>query len=108
MRSGRSLWDEMAFRYQRGVNWARNTRKAWNALSGVIDPERHAAVAQRLAIQERDAVWWKDASLTYFQTFSKLPLPRGVQQPERSLEEYKKIDLLDDVARGKSTFDENH
>jgi len=108
MRSGRSLWDEMAFRYQRGVNWARSTRKAWNALSGVIDPERHAAVAQRLAIQERDAVWWKDASLTYFQTFSKLPLPRGVQQPERSLEEYKKIDLLDDVARGKSTFDENH
>ena len=108
MRSGRSLWDEMAFRYQRGVNWTRNTRKAWNALSGVIDPERHAAVAQRLAIQERDAVWWKDASLTYFQTFSKLPLPRGVQQPERSLEEYKKIDLLDDVARGKSTFDENH
>jgi alpha-glucuronidase len=108
MRSGRSLWDEMAFRYQRGVNWARNTRKAWNALSGVIDPERHAAVARRLAIQERDAVWWKDASLTYFQTFSKLPLPRGVQLPERSLEEYKKIDLLDDIARGNSTFDENH
>lgn len=108
MRSGRSLWDEMAFRYQSGVDWTRKTRQEWDALSGLIDTERHAAVAQRLAIQERDAVWWKDASLTYFQTFSKRPLPFGVQKPERTLEDYKKIDLLDDLARGKSTFDENH
>lgn len=108
MSSGRILWDEMAFRYQRGVDWSRKTRKEWDALSGGIDPERHVAVAKKLAIQERDAVWWKDASLTYFQTFSKLPLPNGVQKAQRTLEEYKKIDLLDDVARGKSTFDENH
>ncbi len=108
MRSGRTLWDELAFRYQRGVDWSRKTRSEWEALSGVIDPERHAAVARKLMIQERDAVWWKDASLTYFQTFSKLPLPHGVQQAQRTLEEYKRIDLLDDVARWKSTFDENH
>jgi len=108
MRSGRILWDEMAFRYQRGVDWTRQTRKAWDALSGVIDAQRHAEVAHRLMIQERDAVWWKDASLTYFQTFSKRPLPFGVQKPERTLEDYKRIDLLDDLARGKSTFDENH
>jgi alpha-glucuronidase len=108
MRSGRILWDEMAFHYQRGVDWSRKTRSEWDALSGVIDPERHAAVARKLMIQERDAVWWKDASLTYFQTFSKLPLPNGVQKAQRTLEEYKRIDLLDDVARWKSTFDENH
>jgi alpha-glucuronidase len=108
MRSGRILWDELAFRYQRGVDWTRQTRKAWDALSGVIDAQRHAEVAHRLMIQERDAVWWKDASLTYFQTFSQHPLPEGVQKPERRLEDYKKIDLLDDLARGKSTFDENH
>ena len=94
--------------YQRGVDWVRQTRQEWDALSGVIDAERHAAVAQRLAIQERDAVWWKDASLSYFQTFSKRPLPVGVQKPERRLDDYKKIDLLDDLARGKSTFHENH
>lgn len=108
MRSGRILWDDLAMHYQRGVDWVRQTRREWDALSGVIDAERHAAVAQRLAIQERDAVWWKDASLSYFQTFSKRPLPVGVQKPERRLEDYMKIDLLDDLARGKSTFDENH
>lgn len=108
MKSGQKLWDEMALRYQRGVDWARKTRKDWESLKGVIDDERYRAVARKLAIQERDAIWWKDASLTYFQTFAKLPLPRGVDQPQKTLEEYKKIDLLDDFARGLGTFDENH
>jgi alpha-glucuronidase len=108
MHSGRTLWDEMAFRYQNGVNWARATRREWNTLRPAIDGERHAAIARKLAIQERDAVWWKDASLSYFASLSKMPLPAGVEKPQRTLEEYKKIDLLDDVARGKATFDENH
>ena len=108
MRSGRTLWDELALHYQSGVDWARKTRKDWMALKDSIDPERFAAVSRKLAIQERDAVWWKDASLSYFQSLSKLPLPRGVEKPQRTLEEYKKIDLLDDFARGIGVFDENH
>jgi len=89
MRSGRTLWDEIARHYQRGVDWVRATRRDWDALSDKIDPERHAAVAKKLTIQERDAIWWKDACLTYFQTFSKRPLPAGVEQPAKTLEEYK-------------------
>ncbi len=60
----------------------------------MIDPERHADVAKRLAIQERDAVWWRDAVLLYFRTFSRRPLPQGVDAPERTLEEYKSRSLL--------------
>jgi alpha-glucuronidase len=108
MRSGRTLWDELALDYQHGVDWIRATRKQWNELKEFIDPERHAAIAKKLAIQERDAVWWKDASLTYFQTFSRRPLPAGVEKPQRTLNDYMAIDLLDDVARGKATFDEDH
>ena len=89
MKSGRILWDELALHYQRGVDWIRTTRKEWDALAGVIDPERHAAVATKLAIQERDAIWWRDAVLLYFQTFSKRPLPAGVEKPAKTLEEYK-------------------
>jgi alpha-glucuronidase len=89
MRSGRILWDELALHYQRGVDWMRVTRKQWDALAGVIDAERHAEVAKKLAIQERDAVYWRDAVLSYFQTFSKRPLPQGVEKPQKTLEEYK-------------------
>jgi alpha-glucuronidase len=94
MRSGRMLWDELALDYQRGVDWVRAARKDWDALSGVIDAERHAEVAKKLEIQERDAVAWRDACLLYFQTFSKRPLPPGVEKPRKTLEEYKAKSIL--------------
>jgi alpha-glucuronidase len=93
-RSGRTLWDELALHYQRGVEWVRGARKSWDSLAGVIDPERHAEVAKKLAIQERDAAWWRDSCLLYFQTFSKRPLPPGVEKPQHTLEEYKAKSLL--------------
>jgi alpha-glucuronidase len=89
LRSGRTLWDEMALHYQSGVDWVRSTRATWATLSAVIDPERHAAISKKLAIQERDAVWWRDACLSYFQTFAKRPLPQGVEPPAKTLAEYK-------------------
>jgi alpha-glucuronidase len=93
MRSGRILWDELALHYQRGVDWVRTTRKEWDTLAEAIDSERHREVAKKLAIQERDAVWWRDACLLYFQTFAKRPLPAGVEKPMKILEEYKATSL---------------
>jgi len=89
MKSGRTLWDELALHYQGGVEWVRSTRATWAKLANEIDPERHGAIAQKIAIQERDAVWWRDACLLYFQTFAKRPLPRGVEPPAKTLAEYK-------------------
>ncbi|MBL8167581.1 MAG: alpha-glucuronidase [Acidobacteria bacterium] len=89
LKSGRIFWDELALHYQRGVDWVRTARKDWDALSGVIDAGRHEAVARKLAIQERDAAHWRDACLLYFQTFSKRPLPSGVEKPQKTLDEYK-------------------
>ena len=89
MKSGRTLWEELALHYQKGVEWVRATRVTWTKLAGTMDPERHAAVAQKLAIQERDAVWWRDACLLYFQTFAKRPLPSGVEPPAKTLADYK-------------------
>ena len=89
LRTGQTLWDGLAFDYQRGVDWVRSTRRAWDSVAGAIDNERHAAVAAKLAIQDRDAAWWRDAVMLYFQSFSKRPLPDGVEKPQRTLDEYK-------------------
>ena len=94
VRSGRTMWDELGLRYQRGADWARGARKGWGALGGAVDAERHAAVAEKLAVQERDAAWWRDACLLYFQTFSRRPLPPGVERPRRTLREYMSESLL--------------
>lgn len=89
MKSGRTLWDELALHYQSGVDWVRKTQATWSTLVKAIDPETHKAVTEKLAIQERDAVWWRDACLLYFQTFAKRPLPSGVEPPAQKLEDYK-------------------
>jgi len=89
MHSGRTLWDEMALHYQNGVDWVRDTRRKWRQLKSVIDSERYAEVSTKLEIQERDAVWWRDAVLLYFQGYSKKPLPKGVEKPAYTLDQYK-------------------
>ena len=63
--------------------------QTWATLQGEIDDERYTAISKKFAIQERDAVWWRDACLLYFQTFAKRPLPAGVEKPAHTLAEYK-------------------
>jgi len=93
MKSGRTLWDELCLHYQHGVDAVRGWQTTWNALQGLVDPERFEHVAALLRIQERDAVHWRDACLLYFQTFSKQPLPAGVEAPAHPLEYYEQIKL---------------
>jgi alpha-glucuronidase len=89
MPSGRTLWDELVLRYTAGVRYVSGMRRTWSGLSAYVDPQRYAHVAAFLAIQEREARWWRDASIAYFQTFSKRPLPEGVPPPRRTLKEYE-------------------
>jgi len=46
-----------------------------------------------LTIQEKDAIWWRNACLLYFQTFSRMPLPPGAEQPDHTLDYYKNLQL---------------
>jgi alpha-glucuronidase len=92
-RSGRILWDELVVHYTRGVDYVRGMRTTWDGLQGYVDEERFAQVAAFLGIQEKEAKWWRDASIAYFQTFSKRPLPAGYAAPEHSLEYYKAMEF---------------
>ncbi len=91
--SGRTLWDELVHRYTRGTAAVRGMRKTWNTLAAHVDEERHAQVASFLAIQEREAQWWRDASIAYFQTFSKRSLPEGIAPPPHALDYYESLEF---------------
>lgn len=93
MKSGRTMWDELCLHYQRGVDAVRAFRDTWKDMSPYVDAERHAAVAHRFDIQASDAVWWKDACLEYFRTFSHMKYPAGVEKPRFSLKKLKKVKL---------------
>src|SRR5205823_8053759 len=91
MRSGRTLWDELALHYEAGVDTVRAMQRAWRSVRGKIDEERFAETERFLAIQEREARWWRDAVLQYFGSFSHLPLPNGVELPAHPLNYYMAI-----------------
>ena len=93
MASGRTFWDEMCHRYDRGVKKVREYQDVWEAAKPFVDSERWEAVRAKLEIQESDARWWRDACVQYFGEFSGMPVPADVEQPERPLEELKKIKL---------------
>jgi alpha-glucuronidase len=93
MKSGRTLWDEIALHYQQGVESVRQFQKTWDGLSGKIDEPRFSHVQALLRRQEREAREWRDSCLLYFQTFSARSLPPGVDAPEHPLEYYKGIKI---------------
>jgi alpha-glucuronidase len=91
MRSGRTLWNELAFRYNAGVDTVRSMQKLWASVRPVVDSARFADVARFLSIQEREARWWRDAALTYFESFARMPIPAGYERPAHPLEYYQRI-----------------
>lgn len=91
LKSGNTLWNEMCIKYNAGVDSVRTMNKAWDAMAAYIDSERFEHVKMLLNIQEKEAKWWRDACLLYFQTFSKRPFPANQEKPEHSLEYYKSL-----------------
>jgi alpha-glucuronidase len=91
MKSGRTLWVELVDKYYAGVAEVRVMQAQWNGVEGQIDAERFAQVKALLAVQERDAVRWRDSCVLYFQSISKLPIPEGYEKPEHDLEYYKML-----------------
>jgi alpha-glucuronidase len=94
MRSGRTLWDELCYKYYTAVDSMKTMQQQWNKLAKYVDPERFDHVKQLLNIQVKDAIWWRNACLLYFQTFSKMPIPSQYEKPDKTLEYYQNIRIL--------------
>jgi mannonate dehydratase len=89
--TGRTLWDELCHRYYEGTQSVARMQQDWATVKPAVDAELFADVAGRLAVQRREALWWRDACVLYFQEFSKMPIPAPYPKPKRTLEEIKEI-----------------
>ena len=90
MKSGRTFWDELCHKYDDGLRQARQFLAVWDAMQPYVDQQRFQEVQHKLRIQARDAEWWRDACLLYFQTFSKRPIPQDMDHPVHNLDEMMK------------------
>jgi alpha-glucuronidase len=93
MRSGRTLWAELAYHYDRGVQQVREFQKIWDRAQPYVDSARFKAVQENLRKQAVNAVLWKDACLLYFQQFSRMVIPYDLERPVNNLEEIMANDM---------------
>ena len=93
MKSGKTLWEELCGHYYNGAESVRKMQIAWNTLQGKIDEDRFRQVRSLLSIQYKEAIWWRNACVLYFQTFSKKDLPVGFEKPDKTLEYYQSLEF---------------
>ncbi|MEH3103893.1 MAG: alpha-glucuronidase family glycosyl hydrolase [Sphingomonas phyllosphaerae] len=89
MASGKTLWEDLVAHYDRGVAYVGDMRRQWDGVRAQLDDERWQKTATWLAVQEREARWWRDASLAYWMSVNGRTLPAGVVPPAHDLAWYK-------------------
>ena len=97
--TNKTLWEELVRRYSQGVDDVGHMRDAWATVKPRIDSKRFGEVSDFLQIQHYEARWWRDACLSYFATFSKLPIPAGYAMPQNPLSFYQGLSCPADVKK---------
>ena len=93
MRNGFTLWDNLCYIYNSGVEDAREFVDLWQKVQPYVDTERYEAIQMRFERQALDAEWWRDACLLYFQQYSRRSIPADCPPPVHDLEELMEFRL---------------
>jgi alpha-glucuronidase len=70
MNSGRTLWEELQWCYNRGVREVDEFATIWQSAKPLIDEQRWTEVTKSLEFQQQDARLWRDVCLEYFGQFA--------------------------------------
>ncbi len=95
MKSGRTLWGDICYHYQHGLEQVRGFQKTWDKSKAYVDDQRFTEVQQKLRKQCINAQIWKDAVLLYFQQFSKRPIPWNIERPVHNLDDLIKTNFYE-------------
>jgi alpha-glucuronidase len=93
LKSGRTLWNELCYQYYEGADSVKWMEQQWTSLEGKIDDDQFRHVKTFLHIQQQEAVWWRNACLLYFQTFSQKVIPKELEPPDKPLEYYEGLEF---------------
>ncbi|MFD5228934.1 alpha-glucuronidase [Streptomyces qaidamensis] len=77
LKSGKTVIQHIYDTHFEGVEEVEEARSVWASLAGLVDPARHARVAERYEEQLRGAREWRDQVNSYFFRKSGVPDGRG-------------------------------
>jgi alpha-glucuronidase len=77
LKSGKTVVQHIYDTHFEGVEEAEEARRVWAGLADLVEPERHARVAERYEEQVRCAREWRDQVNSYFLRKSGVPDERG-------------------------------
>jgi alpha-glucuronidase len=77
LKSGKTVIEHIYDTHFEGVEEVEEARSVWASLAGLVDPARHARVAERYEEQLRGAREWRDQVNSYFFRKSGVPDGRG-------------------------------
>ena len=100
LKNGHTLWDGIALKYQQGVDEVEEMISTWDQMKSFVDEQRFNEVKMSLNIQLKEAKWWRDSCLLYFQQFSGKELPASVGKPTKTLEYFKSLRFPSAPGRG--------
>ncbi|HEY4415209.1 MAG TPA: alpha-glucuronidase family glycosyl hydrolase [Verrucomicrobiae bacterium] len=75
LKNGRTVWQELCFRYNDGVEYVKTMQSVWETLQGRVDAARFKAVQEKLKLQLKHATNWRDTCIRFFQSVNHRPLP---------------------------------
>ncbi|MGA2407804.1 MAG: alpha-glucuronidase [Bacteroidales bacterium] len=93
MKNGRTLWDDICYHYEIGLQQVREFQKTWDKTEPYVDKERFTLVQSKLRTQSINAQVWKDGCLLYFQQFSRKPIPYDLDRPVNNLKDIMENDM---------------
>ena len=104
MHNGETLWQALCHTYDQGVREAEAFAAVWKDMKPYVDSERYEAQLKNFDRQAKDAWWWRDACLLYFQTFSRMKFPIDSPAPRHKLADLQKFHLdMDNYTRADIT-----
>jgi alpha-glucuronidase len=89
---GTTFWNYLCKQYDDGLSAAKIMREGWSQRKKFIDPEIHNHVSMLLERQVHEAELWHHSCILYFQTFSKRPIPEGIDVGTKPLEYYMNLE----------------
>lgn len=92
MKNGNSLWYNLAEHYQTGVDQVQKMKTTWQEVKPFVKESKLFSETEMLLnIQLKEAQWWRNACLRYFQQFSKMEFPEFIPEIPHDLNYYQSL-----------------